>query len=293
MSTSASRRQGPVSVELQSHLDRILSTERLSVEQERELMRRFFEDDDQEAADRLIETHLRFVVAIALRYRNYPIAMSDLVSEGTLGLMVALRKFDPSRGTRFVTYATFWIRAHVLDLVIRSWHSGKGGTGPFKSKVFFKLRREHARLASRFGTSPEGLRQMAREMGMKEGVLRDMLHRIECGDVSIDQRLSSDSATTFKDLIVDDGPDPESEVRARHDSRIARELVEDALRILDDREAFIVKSRLMSDEPKTLASVGETLGVSRERARQIEVRARMKLRDHLTPRVEGAAIDVA
>jgi RNA polymerase sigma-32 factor len=233
------------------------------------------------------------VVAIALRYRNYPIAMSDLVSEGTLGLMVALGKFDCSRQTRFVTYASFWIRAYILDLVIRSWHSGKHGTGPFRSKVFFKLRREHARLSSRFGNAPEGIRYMAWQMGLTEEGLRDMLHQIELGDVSIDQLLCDDRPATIKDMLADKNPDPEQEVCSRREALFTRKIVEEALAVLDERERHVVRVRLMADEPETLATVGETLGVSRERARQLEVRARKKLGAHLARSMQSHSTAVA
>jgi len=278
---------GCVSPELQLYIDKVLATPRLGAAQERELMRRWKDDGDEAAAARIIETHLRFVVAIALGYRNYPVSMSDLVSEGTVGLILALEKFDPDRGTRFVTYASFWIRACVLEVVIRYQHSGKVGTGPFRSKLFFRLKRERAKLASRFGTDEAGVRHMARSMGMKVDTLREMLHRLDATDVSMDQPVTWDSQTTMKDLIADESPDPEAvcedlEYRAR-----IRDLLAEALENLDERERYVVQKRIIEDRGSTLSEVGEDLGVSRERARQIEVRARGKLRAHIERRLEA------
>lgn len=282
MTAERTTRGGVVSPELQLYLDRILATERIDPQQERELMDRWFDQGDRGAADRIIETHMRFVVAIALKYRNYPISMSDMISEGTMGLMVAFSRFDRSRNTRFVTYASFWIRAHILDLVIRSWHSGKLGTGPFKSKIFFKLRREHSQLASRFGDSPRANEILARRMGLDAEKVGKMLRQIEAGEVSLDMEISPSSNVTRKDLVADEEPDPYQQVCARQEERMLAIQVQEALRTLDRRERFVVENRLMGETTETLASLGEALGVSRERARQIEVRARRKLREHLT-----------
>jgi RNA polymerase sigma-32 factor len=290
MRTGPTTNRTVVSPELQAHLDRILAMPRLDVEQERALMRRYFEEDDAEAGERIIEAHLRFVVAIALKYRNYPISMSDLVSEGTLGLIVALDKFDHERGTRFVTYASFWIRAFVLELVIRSYGTGRLGSGPFRSKIFFRLRREHARIHARYGEASRGLDHVARRMGLSTEAVRDMLVQMESSEVPLDHPLPETHASTPDHGLHGRFQDPEDTVAREHDGRVLAAFVEEALERLDDRERYIVEARLMTDTPRTLASVGASLGVSRERTRQLEGRALHKLKEALGPRLEEVSL---
>lgn len=280
-SSRYSQPQGFISANLQAHIDQVLAAPRMSRREERTLMCRWKKRDDDEARDRIVESHMRFVVAIALGYRNYPISMDDLISEGSMGLMVALTKFDPSRGTRFVTYASFWIRAYILDLIIRSWHSGKHGSGPFTSKVFFKLRRERARLYSRFGDQRAGRRELARCMGLSEDSLQGMLDMIDAAEVSLDQPLTGEQGVTMKELIVDSRRGPEEETAALEvRARIGR-LVRQALETLDERERYVIRERMLAPRRRTLAKIGRELGVSRERARQLEARARRKLRERL------------
>jgi RNA polymerase sigma-32 factor len=273
--------QGFISPELQAYIDRLLETPRMSRAREVELMKRYHEQGDRRAGQSIVEAHMRFVVAIALGYRSYTVAMDDLISEGSLGLVTALDKFDHERGTRFVTYASFWIRACILDLIIRSWHSGKNGTGPFNSKIFFKLRRERARLHARFGEDGAGLRVLARSLGMKHEALRGMLDRLDATDVSLDQPVFDDRETTLKDFLEDRQPGPEDqtadcEVRTRVRCELRR-----AMTVLDERERLVLERRSLGRSSCTLAEVGRELGVSRERARQLEERARRKLHGEL------------
>jgi len=273
--------RGFVTPELQAYIDRLLLTPRMSRTRETELMRRYHEHGDREAGQSIVEAHMRFVVAIALGYRNYAVAMDDLISEGSLGLVTALDKFDHERGTRFVTYASFWIRACILDLIIRSWHSGKNGTGPFNSKIFFKLRRERARLHARFGEDAAGLRVLARSLGMKREALRRMLDRLDASDVSLDQPVFHDRETTLKELLEDRRPGPEAETADRQMRARVRSELGRAMTVLDERERLVLERRSLGRTPCTLAEVGRELGVSRERARQLEERAHRKLQREL------------
>jgi len=255
----------------------------LSREREYELARLVRERDDREAARELVEANLRYVVAIALSYRRYGVRVADLVSEGNVGLMIALRKFDPDRGTRFVTYAAHWIRAYVLDHVIRAWSIVGVGAGPLRSKVFFRLRREKAKimastsdlveveekLAERFGTTPEKITMLA--------------HRLEARDLSLDTKVFDDGAATVLDTLPSGGPSQEDLYIGHERSSAIHEWVREAVEKLDPRERFIVQVRIMADGPDelSLAEIGRRLGVSRERARQLEARAKQKIKRHL------------
>ncbi|MBW2261437.1 MAG: sigma-70 family RNA polymerase sigma factor [Deltaproteobacteria bacterium] len=274
-------KQGFISQDLQAYIDRILDTPRMSREREVELMKRYREQGDLKAAQCIVEAQLRFVVAIALGYRNYALSMDDLISEGSLGLVTALGKFDHERGTRFVTYASFWIRACILDLIIRSWHSGKQGTGPFNSKIFFKLRRERAKLYSRFGEDGAGLRVLAKSLGLKQDAVSGMLALLDASDVSLDQPAFRDRETTMKELLEDQGSGPEAEAAAKQMSACVKRELAKAMEILDERERYVLRRRSLDGSSSTLAEIGRELGVSRERARQLEERARKKLRKRL------------
>src|SRR5690606_29551412 len=149
---------------------------------------------DQEAADRLVEANLRFVVAMALQYRRYGIPLSELLAEGNLGLMMAVRKFDPERGTRFVTYAGYWIRAYVLDLVVRSTTMVGAGSGPLRSKLFFRLRRERAKIVNLTSDPAERLAKLAERFDVSEEKMEDMLRRIDSRDVSLSTPLHDDAS---------------------------------------------------------------------------------------------------
>jgi RNA polymerase sigma-32 factor len=283
MSFSKRDRQaaGFISEQLQQYIDRILAERRMSRGEEIELMSRWCEHGDEAASRRIVEAHMRFVVAIALGYRSYPVSMDDLISEGSLGLVVALGKFDPSRGTRFVTYSSFWIRACILDFIIRTFHSGKQGTGPFTSKLFFKLRRERARLFSKYGDGKEGMRELSRRIGLRESVLEEMLHQLDSGDVSLDQPLLGRQDATMRDMLEDTRVLPDEEASEAECSRLLGQMIDAAMEQLDDRERFVIRERMLVGSRSTLAEVGRSLGVSRERARQLEERARRKLRTEL------------
>jgi RNA polymerase sigma-32 factor len=272
-----------VSSSLSQYIARVQAIQPLSREREYALACRVRDHDDREAARELVEANLRYVVAIALSYRRYGVRVADLVSEGNVGLMIALKKFDPDRGTRFVTYAAHWIRAYVLDHVIRAWSIVGVGAGPLRSKVFFRLRREKAKimastsdlvevgekLAERFGTTPEKITMLA--------------HRLEARDVSLDTKVFDDGVATVLDTLPSNGPSQEEEYLGHERSSAIHEWVREAVEKLDPRERFIVQVRIMADGPEelSLAEIGRRLGVSRERARQLEARAKQKIKRHL------------
>jgi RNA polymerase sigma-32 factor len=255
----------------------------LSREEELILARAWIDEKSDDAAEKLVRSHLRYVVATATKYRRYGVPVGDLVAEGNLGLVHALRKFDPERGFRFVTYASYWIRAYILNHIIRSW-SVVPGSGALRSKTFFKLRRERTRVANLVGDPEEAEKMLAERMGVSPKKLRTMLGRLESRDVSLDVKAFDDSSTTLLDtLVADDVPaDRVLDEREQHESM--RELISKAISNLDDRERYIVQQRLMADteDQASLAEIGRKLGVSRERARQLESRAKGKLKSYLS-----------
>jgi RNA polymerase sigma-32 factor len=253
----------------------------LSREDEHELALRASTDPD--AATRLVRANLRYVVPIALGYRRYGVRLADLISEGNVGLMTALLKFDPSRGTRFVTYAAHWIRALMLDHVIRSYSIVGVGSGPLRSKVFFRLRREKARIAASTNDAQEATRLLAERFGTTPEKIEQLAHRLEARDVSVDAKAHDDGPATLLDTIASSLPSQEDELLCHERDHVLEARVRDAVAELDPRERYIVEARMMANgtDELSLAEIGRRLGVSRERARQIEARAKAKLKRRL------------
>ncbi len=236
---------------------------------------------DQAAVAKLVEANLRFSVAIALQYRRYNIPISELIAEGNVGLMTAVQKFDPERGTRFVTYAGYWIRAFILEAVVKSGRSVGGGTGALRSKLFFRLRRERARASNVASSFEEQQTLLADRFGVSEERMGEMLKQLDSRDVSLDSTPYTDSRATLLDTLADGDPSQEATL-IEDESRVRiHGSLKSALNQLDKRERFIIEQRVMGDEELSLAELGRKLGVSRERARQLESRAKKKLRDQL------------
>jgi RNA polymerase sigma-32 factor len=238
---------------------------------------------DADASAQLIRANLRYVVPIALGFRRYGVRVAELIAEGNVGLMIALTKFDPDRGTRFVTYAAHWIRAYMLEHIIRGWSVVGLGGGPLRSKVFFRLRREKAKLAASGATADEINEALAKSFGTSVDRIVLLAQRLEARDVSIDARARDDSTTTAADAIPSPDASVEDAYLQREETADLRARVRDAISRLDPRERFIVEARTMADgaDELSLAEIGRRLGVSRERARQIEARAKAKLRRQL------------
>jgi len=269
-----------VSAGVQRYLNFVQTVPRLSREEEHDLAVRVRDAGDTSALDRLTRANLRYVVAIAVKYRRYRIPVAELVSEGSLGLLVAARKFDPDRGTRFVTYAAHWIRAFMLEHIIRGSSMVGNGSGPMRSKLFFRLRREKATLVGQGFDSAEVDERLATTFGTTVEKLRVMEERLDARDVSFDAPMHDDGTGTLVEAMASSYLSPEEELsRAEQAAQLAVR-VRDAIRVLDPRERFIVESRLMADEVTelSLAQIGRELGVSRERARQIEARAKLKIK---------------
>lgn len=268
------------SASLDRYIQQVRAIPKLSREDEHELALRVLEGD-QAASDRLVEANLRYVIAIALQYRRYGVRLGDLIAEGSVGLVTAVRKFDPHRGTRFVTYAGYWIRAFVLEAVVRSSTMVGAGSGPFRSKLFFRLRRERARLSNLIADPDELTERLAREFDTTPEKMTELLRRLDQREISLDAPAYQDSEATLVDMLPANA-EPQDVVvgRQRRQSGI-HDRLQGALSVLDHRERLIVEKRILSDESASLAALGRELGVSRERARQLEARAKKKLAEEL------------
>ena len=264
------------SASLDRYIQQVRAIPKLSREEEHELALRVREGD-QDAADRLVEANLRYVIAIGLQYRRYGVKLGDLIAEGSVGLVTAVRKFDPHRGTRFVTYAGYWIRAFVLEAVVRSSTMIGAGSGPFRSKLFFRLRRERARLSNVIADPEELIAKLAADFDTSPEKMTELLRRLDQREISLDAPAYHDSDATLVEMLPG-AAEPQDVVvgRQRRQSGIELRLA-GALSVLDDRERLIVEKRILSDDTASLASLGRELGVSRERARQLEARAKKKL----------------
>ena len=266
---------------LERYIERVRAIPKLSREREHE-MALLARDGDARARAELIEANLRYAVAVALQYRRYQIRLGDLISEANLGLVTAVSKFDPARGTRFVTYAGYWIRAFVLEAVVRSTTLVGAGSGPLRSKLFFRLRRERARLSGLVRDSDELYERLAVSFEVTPERMREMLRRVEGRDLSLDTPSREDASATLLDGLVHPGESHEEEAGRRMKDDAVRAELGPALSSLDARERYIVEQRILADEGVSLASLGRKLGVSRERARQLEARAKRKLATRLS-----------
>ena len=278
---------------LSRYLAAVQKYPRLSREEETELWHQWHDDKDERASDALVRANLRYAVSIAFKYRRYGLPLTDLIAEGNFGIMHALNKFEPDRGNRFVTYAAYWIRAFILNYIIRSWSMVGGGSGALRSKMFFKLRREKVRITNLVGEGEQAEEMLAERFNTSREQIVELVGRLEARDVSLDAKVFDDGATTLVDTQVSSNVNQE-EVYARteHDS-LVNPVVRAALESLDRRERYIVEQRIMADDEEilSLAELGRRLGVSRERARQLEVRAKRKLKQRISEYSGGDSLD--
>ena len=256
----------------------------LTPEQEYMLAKRFQEHGDNEAAAQLVTSHLRLVAKIAMGYRGYGLPVSDLISEGNVGLMQGVKKFEADRGFRLATYAMWWIRASIQEFILRSWSLVKMGTTAAQKKLFFNLRRMKNNLeAFEDGDlTPEHLTKIATDLGVTEEEVTSMNRRMAMGgDTSLNVPMGEDGDSQWQDLLGDEGPLQDERVAEAQESRMRHELLLEAMDALNERERHILTERRLSEDPKTLEELSQVYDVSRERIRQIEVRAFEKLQKAL------------
>jgi RNA polymerase sigma-32 factor len=258
----------------------------LTVDDEQALARLYRGKGDTRAAHRLVTANLRFVVKVAYEYRSYGFKMADLIQEGNIGLMKAVQKFDPDKGIRLISYAVWWIRAYIQNYILKSWSLVKLGTTQAQRKLFFSLartKRELDKTSSEHGfdSDAEDSSKIARKLKVKPGEVDEMTQRMEGRDLSLDAPMGDDGGYTHVDFVVGGGAGQDEELSGAQEQTMVQARIGDALARLDQRERYIVEMRVMNDKPMTLKELGEHFGFSRERARQLEIRAKEKLKQEL------------
>ena len=249
----------------------------LTAEEEFKLAVELKKNNDIEAAEKLIVSNLRFVVKIAHEYRNYGIKLTDLIQEGNIGLMHAVKKFDPYKGYRLISYAVWWIRAYMQNYIIKSWSLVKIGTTQAQRKLFFKLSQAKKRLENLSEKNPE-FSEIAESLGVKEVELEEMDLRLSHRDLSLDAFISEDGESTHMDSLAYEGEDQEISLIKKEEMALVKRNIAGALAKLNEKEKYIIKHRVMADHPETLQEIGNRYHITRERARQIEKQALNKMR---------------
>lgn len=252
----------------------------LSPEQEYMLAKRFEEHGDTEAAAQLVTSHLRLVAKIAMGYRGYGLPVSELISEGNIGLMQGVKKFEADRGFRLATYAMWWIRASIQEFILRSWSLVKMGTTAAQKKLFFNLRRMKAKLDAfdDGDLKPDDLAKIAKDLGVTEDEVTSMNRRMAMGgDTSLNVPMREDGDGQWQDWLADDAPLQDAVFADAQEADVRHRMLVNAMDALNEREKHILTERRLTDDPKTLEELSQVYNVSRERVRQIEVRAFEKL----------------
>jgi RNA polymerase sigma-32 factor len=252
----------------------------LSKDEEFMLAKRWQEHEDPEAAHKLVTSHLRLVAKIAMGYRGYGLPIGEVISEGNVGLMQAVKKFDPDKGFRLATYAMWWIRASIQEYILRSWSLVKMGTTAAQKKLFFNLRKAKSEISAleEGDLRPDQVHQIATKLGVLDEEVISMNRRLAGPDASLNAPLRSDSESEWQDWLADEGAvSQEAQVAETEERTIRMALLEEAMTELTDRERHILTERRLKDDPTTLEELAAQYGVSRERVRQIEVRAFEKL----------------
>lgn len=264
-----------------------MKTAMLEREEEADLALAWQQERDERALKKLTEAHLRLAVAAASRYRHYGLPVSDLIQEGTVGLMEAAYRFESARDVRFSTYASWWVRAAVQDYVLRNWSIVRTGTTSAHKALFFNLKRLKAKMGvdTDRPLSFQARNQIADEMGVRLRDVEAMEGRLSGVDRSLNAPVADESAQEWQDLLVADVPQPDALYINKHDRSKKSALLKEAMHDLTDRESFIIRERQLRENGVTLAVLGEQLGISKERVRQLEAQALGKLKDALVRRV--------
>ncbi len=268
---------------LSQYLQDIRKFPMLEANQEYMLAKAWTEHEDKEAAHQLVTSHLRLVAKIAMGYRGYGLPVADLISEGNVGMMQAVKRFDPEKGFRLATYAMWWIRAAIQEYILRSWSLVKIGTTAAQKKLFFNLRRLKGQIEAveEGDLRPENVTKIAEKLDVSEDDVISMNRRMTAHDHSLNAPLRADAEGEWQDWLVDEAPSQEMVAADKEERNIRLGLLEDAMGELNDRERHILTERRLSDPAKTLEELSQEYSVSRERIRQIEVRAFEKVQKHM------------
>jgi RNA polymerase sigma-32 factor len=266
-----------VSNALDAYVSQINQFPLLTAEEEFKLAVRYSKHNNMEAAEKLVVSNLRFVVKIAHEYKGYGIKLLDLIQEGNIGLMHAVKKFDPYMGYRLISYAVWWVRAYMQNFIIKSWSLVKIGTTQAQRKLFFKLNQVKRKLQGISLKKPE-FTEIAESLNVKEAEIEEMDCRLNNRDLSLDATISDESESSHIDYLTFEGEDQEKVLIKKEEAVLAKNKIERALSKLNDRENYIIKNRIMADNPETLQEIGDRFNITRERTRQIEKAALRKLR---------------
>ena len=264
---------------LSRYLQEIRKFPMLEQDEEYMLAKRWREDNDTEAAHKLVTSHLRLVAKIAMGYRGYGLPLSELISEGNVGMMQAVKRFDPERGFRLATYAMWWIRAAIQEYILHSWSLVKMGTTAAQKKLFFNLRKLKGQMQAidEGDLNPEQVETISERLNVPEIDVINMNRRLGSPDHSLNAPLRQDGDGEWQDWLVDEGENQESRLADSEEMSQRRQLLQEAMGALNDRERHILNERRLKENPTTLEDLSQEYGISRERVRQIEVRAFEKL----------------
>lgn len=273
---------------LETYLVQINQFPLLTQEEEFKLAVRYRKHNDIEAAQKLITSNLRFVVKIAFEYKSYGAKLLDLIQEGNIGLMMAVKKFNPYKGYRFISYAIWWVRAYIQNFIIKTWSLVKIGTTQAQKKLFYKIGKVRKVLESN-GEDEKKYELLAHDLDVTKEDIVEMEQRMAARDLSLDAPFDEGQELTHLDLLKEESPNQEEAIAQEEEKKVREREVQHAMKRLNEKEVYVIKNRIMSDEPLTLQQIGDHLKLSRERVRQIESEALKKLKKEFSTRSEMQA----
>ena len=273
---------------LESYLGRINQFPLLTAEEEFELASRYRKHNDIEAAHKLITSNLRFVVKVACEYKSYGVKLLDLIQEGNIGLMMAVKKFDPYKGYRFISYAIWWIRAYIQNFIIKTWSLVKIGTTQAQKKLFYKIGKVRKALEAD-QENEKKYELLAHDLDVSKEDIMEMTQRMSSRDLSLDTPFDQDHELTPLELLQESSPSQEEELITKQERTLLEDEVVKAMKRLNEKEVFVIRNRVMAEAPLTLQEIGDHLSLSRERVRQIESEALRKLKKEMSSGVSLTA----
>jgi len=270
---------------LDTYLVQINQFPLLSQEEEFKLAVRYRKHDDIEAAHKLITSNLKFVVKVAFEYKSYGVKLLDLIQEGNIGLMMAVKKFNPYKGYRFISYAIWWIRAYIQNFIIKTWSLVKIGTTQAQKKLFYKIGKVRKALESN-GDNEKKYDLLAHDLDVTKEDIMEMEQRMSSRDLSLDAPFDESQELTHLELLKEESPNQEEAIAQEEEKKIREHEVQNAMKRLNEKEVYVLQNRIMAEEPLTLQQIGDHLKLSRERVRQIESEALNKLKREFGARPE-------